>query len=145
MKKKEKRILAWHIIGRDKLLRYDDGRKVKVGRVMEMQPGRESGLFGDPTVIDYPKLCRAGMHASRKLADAAYYGPFEGHICRVEVWGDVLEGYDKLCGRFRKVLWMHEIAKEESAPLQCGRYLEIAKLERRLLRAAKKRSTRKSK
>jgi hypothetical protein len=56
------------------------------------------------------------MHASERLIDALGYaqGPI---LCRVELWGDIFRGVDKLVGRHRKVLWtldatqlLHEFA-----------------------------------
>ena len=84
-------MLAWHLLSEDKRLGYGDGRLVEVGQTLECE--------GDP------ELCSNGMHGSVRLIDALTYasGPI---VCRVKIEGDVIEGYNKICGRRRTVLWM---------------------------------------
>ena len=92
----EKRIKAWHFLPKDKTLCYGDGRKVRAGRTYSYA-GKEP-----------PELCVRGVHASERVLDALSYAP--GPIlCRVEVWGDVQRGDDKLVGRHRKVLWVMDV------------------------------------
>ena len=107
-----KPIKAWHFVTADRRLGYDDGRQVRAGRVYAMRPAVDD--YG--VAYDYPHLCRAGMHGSTDLLDALRYAPGP-IVCRVEIWGDVALGDDKLCGRFRRVLWtvnadtiLHEFA-----------------------------------
>ena len=99
-----KPIKAWHFVTKDRRLRYGDNRYVRAGMVQEMA--------GDGA----PLLCERGMHASTSLLDALRCAPGP-IVCRVEIWGDVALGDDKLCGRFRRVLWtvdatvvLHEFA-----------------------------------
>jgi len=84
-------MLAWHFLAGDKRLGYNDGRLVEVGQTLECE--------GEP------ELCGNGMHGSARLIDAVHYarGPI---VCRVKIEGDVIEDYNKICGRRRTVLWM---------------------------------------
>jgi len=84
-------MLAWHFLSEDKRLGYGDGRLVEVGETLECE--------GEP------ELCGNGMHGSARLIDAVHYarGPI---VCRVKIEGDVIEDYNKICGRRRTVLWM---------------------------------------
>ncbi|WP_461367558.1 hypothetical protein [Candidatus Darwinibacter acetoxidans] len=86
----EERIQVWHFIRAD----YRTGErrlKVEVGQTLSV----EGPL----------KLCKHGLHGSRKALDALYYAP--GPVaCLDEIWGDIIEGDDKLCGRYRKCLAM---------------------------------------
>ena len=84
-------MLAWHFLSEDKRLGYGDGRLVEVGATLECE-GK-------------PELCGNGMHGSARLIDAVHYarGPI---VCRVKIEGDVIEDYNKICGRRRTVLWM---------------------------------------
>jgi len=84
-------MLAWHFLSEDKRLGYGDGRSVEVGQTLECK--------GEPV------LCGNGMHGSARLIDAVHYarGPI---VCRVKIEGDVIEDYNKICGRRRTVLWM---------------------------------------
>jgi hypothetical protein len=82
------------------VLGYQDGRKVAVGETLEMLSVTD--CFGNKYVD--PKPCKAGMHASEDVLDAIEYAP-GSTLCRVAVWGDVKHEEDKLCGRFRHVLW----------------------------------------
>ena len=96
-------IKAWHFLP-------DDGRVKRLGIVPEigMTITHKGGVV----------IRHKGLHASRRALDALYYA--EGTICcLVEVWGDVQEEEDKLCGRNRVVLakfdatrLLHEFALE---------------------------------
>jgi len=90
-KKRERRILAWHYCRADRRLGYGDGRKIRVGETLSVE-GK-------------PMLCVWGLHASRiPLRDWCYAA---GNIaCRVQVWGSVRFGRDKLVGQHRKCLAM---------------------------------------
>jgi hypothetical protein len=98
-KKKQPKRLGWHFLPADRRLTNGDDRKVTVGQKLSMR-GPE------------PILCSFGMHASERVSDAAKYqrGPM---LCRVEVWGDIAEGDDKFCGRYRRVNWMKLITRRD--------------------------------
>ena len=85
------KIRAWHFLPDNGRIQNRDGRTVEVGKTYSCD---------GPLVI-----CENGMHASRRLIDALKYAP-GSVVCEVEVWGDVIETGDKLCGRHRKVLRM---------------------------------------
>jgi hypothetical protein len=86
----EERIQVWHFIRAD----HTTGEgllKVEVGQTLTVEGPLE--------------LCEHGLHGSRKALDALRYAP--GPIaCKNEIWGDIIEGTDKLCGRYRKCLAM---------------------------------------
>jgi hypothetical protein len=86
----EERIQVWHFIRAD----HTTGEgllKVEVGQTLTVEGPLE--------------LCQHGLHGSRKALDALYYAP--GPVaCRDEIWGDLIEDTDKLCGRYRKCLAM---------------------------------------
>ena len=83
-------VTGWHFICAD----HTTGQgnlKVEVGQTLTV----EGRLI----------LCKHGLHACRWLLDALEYAP--GPVaCKVEVWGDIIEEDDKLCGRNRKCLGM---------------------------------------
>lgn len=82
-----KPVLAWHFV--DRTLR--DGRPVPAdGEVLRHE--------GDV------RMCRSGLHASRRIIDALKYAP-GSTICRVEMRGVVDEDDDKLVARERVILW----------------------------------------
>lgn len=86
----EERIQVWHFIRAD----HKTGKgllKVEVGQTLTVEGPLE--------------LCEHGLHGSRKALDALSYAP--GPVaCKAEIWGDIIEGNDKLCGRYRKCLAM---------------------------------------
>jgi len=88
---------AWHFLRADKKLGYGDNRKVVVGETYEA----EFPCNG----YDCPTLGNAGMHGSIKIMDALSNAPGP-IICRVDITGDVVEGWDKIVGRNREVLAM---------------------------------------
>ena len=105
-----KTVQAWHFLPEDRRLRYGGRDLVEAGKTYAAK---------GPLV-----LCRNGngngMHASMRAIDALRYarGPI---VCRVELSGKILHGYDKLCARKRTVLWMadatmalHEFACREA-------------------------------
>ena len=108
-------ITAWHFLAEDKALRYHDARVVEVGKTYSLPDDRDT------------ELCKSGMHASIRAIDALEYAPGP-IVCRVEVWGDLLEGVDKLVGRHRKVLAMADATRtlHEFAVAQARGALEVA-------------------
>jgi hypothetical protein len=84
---------AWHIIGENKQMLYGNCGPVEAGQTWHV-----------PAAV---KMCAVGLHASRKPSEAKqwarYYGKF---ICRVKVWGDVVEQDTKMVGAYRKVVWV---------------------------------------
>jgi hypothetical protein len=86
----EERIQVWHFIRAD--------RSTGVGR-LHVEVGQTLTVEGPL------ELCKHGLHGSRKALDALCYarGPV---ACQDEIWGDIIEDNDKLCGRYRKCLAM---------------------------------------
>jgi len=96
----EEKVTAWHFLREDRRLGYDDGREVVEGETLSISAARRV------------TPCEFGLHASEWLVDAIKFasGPI---LCLVEVWGDVARhGDDKIAGRHRKVLEMHDVTRE---------------------------------
>lgn len=59
--------------------------------------------------VDGPlELCRHGLHASKHPLDAlshVLYWNTNHLLARVRMWGDVVEGDNKLCATYRQILW----------------------------------------
>ena len=68
---------AWHFIGEDKKLGYEDGRLVRVGHTFKC----------DPNSLD---MCRSGFHASQKIINALNYAPGP-IVCRVDLSGKIIK------------------------------------------------------
>jgi len=80
---------AWYFSNGDRRLRNGDGREIRIGET--------HAVSGDI------ELCSHGLHASKKVIDAIYYAP--GNIVyRVEMWGKVEEGGDKVVAQKRTYL-----------------------------------------
>jgi len=80
---------AWYFSSEDRRLRNGDGREIRIGET--------HAVSGDI------KLCKNGLHASKKLMDAIYYAP--GTIVyRVELSGKIEKGEDKLVAQKRTYL-----------------------------------------
>lgn len=88
----EERVLAWHWLRDDGNLAHVSPPQKVIERIY--------------TCGNLPlKLCEYGMHGSVHALDGLKYA--EGAVvCRVELWGDIERDADKLCARYRKVLWM---------------------------------------
>ena len=99
-------IRAWHFLLEGlKLADYGDALANKVIR-------KGSVLHVEPPL----SLCERGLHGSKRIIDALGFAPGP-IICRTEHWGEIVEGDDKLCSEYRKVLWwidgtniLHEFA-----------------------------------
>lgn len=90
------KVLAWHFLPDDGRLAHRNRRKVEVGKTYSVR---------GPIVI-----CENGMHGARRLIDALYYA--QGSVVeRVEIWGDIVEQSDKLCGRYRKCLAIADVTR----------------------------------
>jgi hypothetical protein len=95
----EEKIRCWHFLSADRRLRWGTRKVVEAGKTYSCKfPYRG---FSRPT------LCEAGMHGSRRIIDALQNAPGPV-ICEVDIWGDVVEGSDKLCGTHRHVLWLYD-------------------------------------
>lgn len=70
----EDKILAWHSPKADLRLPYKDGRRIKVGETLSVEP---------PI-----KLCKRGLHGSINILDTLYYSS-SSLIARVELWGHI--------------------------------------------------------
>jgi hypothetical protein len=77
----------WYFAAKDRRLRYNDGRKARVGVTH---------------TVDRPiRLCKNGLHASERALDALKLGA--GPVAfRVELSGDTDKGSDKIAARSRK-------------------------------------------
>lgn len=91
---------GFHFLRNDCRLRYRDGRKVVVGDTLEMQPALT--LHGK---LDYPVLCQAGMHASKRFIDALKFAPGDV-LTRVRLAGNIKHDTDKSVARRRTCLVM---------------------------------------
>lgn len=101
-----RKILAWHFCaaspnGRPVLR---DGQPLVVGKTYT-----HAGEIAMCPSIYQLHNGQGGYHASRRISDALVYALGEW-ACRVECWGDVVEGYDKLVGRNRRALWAVDAA-----------------------------------
>ena len=111
----EEKVTAWHFLREDRRLSHDDGRKVVEGETLSISAARRvtPGAFGlHAPAARRVTPCEFGLHASEWLVDAIKFasGPI---LCLVEVWGDVARhGDDKIAGRHRKVLEMHDVTRE---------------------------------
>ena len=79
--------LYWYFSDEKKRLRFDDGRKIKLGVTHKVKCK--------------PVLCESGLHASIKILDTLNYAP--GNIVwRVKLGGDIVCGDDKAVATERK-------------------------------------------
>ena len=86
-----KKFRCWHFARNDMKLGYGDNRDIMPGEVL--------------SVDCKPVLCRSGLHGSIDIMDALNYA--QGHIiCLVDIWGEVQQEDDKLCGTHREVIQM---------------------------------------
>ena len=90
------RISAWHFLPEDGRIQHRNRRIAEVGKTYSCRGPVE--------------ICNNGMHGSRRVIDALLYSPGP-IVCRVEIWGDVVEQADKLCGRYRHVLGMADATR----------------------------------
>jgi hypothetical protein len=84
------RILAWHFLPEDGRMTHRRGRPLIVAGAVHSVRGEL-------------ELCARGLHGSRRAIDALGYAP--GPIVqRVEHFGKIIEGSDKLCSSRRRCL-----------------------------------------
>ncbi len=91
----QEKVLAWHFI-------RDDGR-TQYGSIL-VKAGQTYST--DSKTI----LCEQGFHASERLLDALGYAP-GAMLCRVELWGDLKRGRDKIVAQNRHVQWMLDVTR----------------------------------
>ena len=84
---------AWHFANKNSTLNYCDGRKIIVGETHTIST-EERGL----------RLCRWGLHGSKRLIDALQYAPGP-MLYRVELGGEIIKGDDKAVATERTYLW----------------------------------------
>jgi hypothetical protein len=94
--KRAEPVLGWHWLKADRVLRSSEGEVVKPGKTYTVEPPL--------------RLCRRGLHASRLAVDSLAYAPGPV-VCRVELFGQIAKGPDKLCATHRRVLWMADAAE----------------------------------
>ena len=100
-------VVGWHILPNNCVLR--DGRKADLTGAWQLMAGDEP-----------PKMCKRGMHASRRLIDALQYAQ-GALICRVEVRGDIAEEDDKLTGCERRVFdWINGTKLLHQFAIRCA-------------------------
>jgi hypothetical protein len=93
-----KPILAWHFVARDRKLGHGDGRIVRKGQTLRV----------DPPIT----LCVHGLHASVQPLDAlGYAAPEQLIACRVRVGGEIVTDDDKIAGSERTCLWWVDAEK----------------------------------
>jgi len=84
-------VRVWHFARDDMTLDYGDGRKITPGETI--------------TVDCKPVLCESGLHGSESIMDALALAP-GNMVCRCDISGEIVRGYDKLVGTERKCLWV---------------------------------------
>lgn len=89
--------LGWHFLPADGKLRYDDGRKPRVGRTLKVKGPLE--------------MCRNGLHASKSALDALDFAPGP-IVCRVRLSGAILHRSDKSCASERTILAKADVTKQ---------------------------------
>src|SRR5690606_12638336 len=83
------RVKAWHFSNNEGTLGYGDGRQIILGETLSAD--------GKPVPCSY------GLHGSKSIIDAMGYAS-GCRLWRVEIWGEIDEDDDKLCGRNRRAL-----------------------------------------
>ena len=89
--KRSNAIEAWHFLTNDLKFRYGDGNVAVPGFVY--------------SVVGEIELCAWGLHGSISARDALGYAP-GNMIGRVLLYGDVIEGADKVVASKREYLWI---------------------------------------
>ena len=85
---------GWYFAHKGNRLNYGDNRLIRVGITH--------------TIDCKPRLCRSGLHGSKRIIDALSYADY--HILyRVDIKGDIDEGKNKFCGRSREYLKRFDI------------------------------------
>jgi hypothetical protein len=93
----EKKIKAWHFVA--------DNRRMNHQPEMEITPGY---IYSEHGPV---KICKSGLHGSRKVIDALRYAP-GSYLCRVDMWSEVKEDKDKLVARHRHVIAAKDVSSE---------------------------------
>lgn len=99
----EQRVLAWHFLREDGRL----GLTHRASGHVRVTAGRTLRWDGEV------RLCESGLHASVSALDALNHAP-GCVVSRVEVWGNVVRGPDKIAGSRRRALWV----ADASVPLR---------------------------
>ena len=84
-----KKYTAFHFSNKSGNLGFGDGREIRVGETL--------------SVDCKPKLCEIGLHGSQSVVDALGYAS-GARLWKVEIWGNVDCGDDKLCGNNRRAV-----------------------------------------
>lgn len=90
------KITAWHFSEEDKLS-HGDGRPIVAGKTLRVRR---------PII-----LCHRGLHASERAIDALRYA-MGTMVSRVELFGEVQRGDDKIVATHRKTLWIADSKME---------------------------------
>ena len=105
MPKKVEKVLAWHFVANGELR---DGENCP-------PDGKKISIPDDRQIV----ACLCGFHGSKNIVHAINYAAhilLNSHepisLCRVEIWGDIEDGMDKVVGRHRKILWRIEPAND---------------------------------
>ncbi len=83
----------WHFTNVNRILGYGDGREIIAGKKLK--------------VTCDPVLCDKGLHASRRLIDAANYAPGP-YVWSVRLSGKVVHGNDKSVATERTAVWGYD-------------------------------------
>ena len=84
-------MLGWHWLREDRHTRFEPRQLVKPDSILTV----ESPL----------KMCYHGLHASKLAIDSLKYAPGP-IVCRVKLFGEIIEDHDKVCATGRTCLWM---------------------------------------
>ena len=108
-------VLAWHFLA-DKKLAHGDGRRVRTGGTLSVEP---------PI-----KVCANGLHGSINIRDALRHAP-GSTLCRTLHSGNIAECDDKIASQHRKVLWMGDISDllHEFACREAERAIAVSRSE----------------
>lgn len=95
-------------------LRYQDNRKVEVGKVLKASKRAHSktwGTYTDKEFYNKPMMCQYGMHASKNIWDAMkYVAPAsERYVCLVRLHDKVEHGDDKSVALRRECIAMRQV------------------------------------
>lgn len=91
----QEKVRGWHFI-------RDDGR-TQYGSIL-VKAGQTYSIQGRTI------LCEQGFHGCELLIDALKYAP-GAMLCRVELWGDLKRGSDKIVAQNRHVQWMLDVTR----------------------------------
>ena len=93
---KKNGILAWHFLPDDRRTAHGEKIGVAAGQTLKMKPPIE--------------LCRRGYHASIHALDALLFAS-GAIVCRVKLYGTVIQDTDKAVATHRTCMWMADATR----------------------------------